>query len=52
MLPYKFKGYINRIKINRVHVAPKDNALGERMYFQDSSGLKGSVRMSCIIEHT
>ena len=27
------------------------NALGERMYFQDGSGLKGSVTMSCIVEY-
>ena len=32
-------------------MAPKDNALGERMYFQDGSVPKGTVRMSCIVAH-
>ena len=49
MLPSKFKGNINSIKTNRVFVTPKDNALGERMYFQEASDLKGSVRMRCIV---
>ena len=26
-------------------------ALGKRMYFQDGSGLKGSARMSYIVEY-
>ena len=56
LLPSKFKGNINRININRVCVSvwplkTMHNALGEKMYFQDGSGLKGSVRMSCIVGH-
>ena len=47
MLPSKFKGNINRIKIIRVHLTPKDNAQGERMYFQDGSGLKGKDELNC-----
>ena len=48
MCPSKLKENTNRIKIIKVQVA-EGNALGERMYFQDGSGLKASVTMSTAV---